>query len=502
MKIHALVFALLLGVPAVTPLAQAASGPTADRGFADLAKKVSPAVVNISTFARPRMGGRSGMMSGEDLFRRFFEEFYGGRMPPGGRPGPGPGPEEEDAPVPPKGKAVPFGLGSGFIIDANEGLILTNFHVIQGAEEVKVQLKEEEADLILAEVIGRDPELDIALLKLKSKTKLTAIALGDSDAIDVGEYVIAIGNPLGYGHTVTHGILSAKGRRNPEFRLGKYLQTDASINPGNSGGPLINMKGEVIGINNAIDARGQAIGFAIPINAVKSILPELKAKGTVTRGFLGVTAADLTPDVAEQLKIDPKLRGVVISDVGRGTPAEKAGLKPYDVITAVNKEKVMSASDLTLKIVSVPVGGEVTIQYVRGGKEKETKAKVAERPTAGAPIQPGRPPREPAPRGTKIEDFGFEVAELNERNAREFGIPENEAKNRQVVVTDLDYGKAAAAAGLGRGDIILDVAGKPIKTVSDITQALEGKKGKSILIRIKRFDRQGSSAVSVVVLGG
>ena len=310
------------------------AGQNLERGFADLVKKVIPGVVNISTYARPKLpqgyyhyGGPNGQ---NELFQRFFEEFFGGRMPtPRGKRQVEPHDDEDDSEgsaQAPKGKAVPIALGTGFIIDANEGLILTNNHVVQGAEEVKIQFREEETDLVPAEIIGRDPEIDVALLKVKVKTKLTAIPLGDSDAIDVGEYVLAIGNPLGYGHTVSHGILSAKGRRNPEFRMGRYLQTDASINPGNSGGPLINVRGEVIGINNAIDARGQGIGFAIPINLVKGVLAQLKTRGTVSRGFLGVSATDLTPDIAEQLNISSKLKGVIVSNVQPGGAAATAGI--------------------------------------------------------------------------------------------------------------------------------------------------------------------------------
>jgi serine protease Do len=321
----------------------------------------------------PRFPGQGS--PGDDQFRRFFEEFFGGRL---GENIPVPG---QPRMIPKKfEKTVPLALGTGFVIDASEGLILTNHHVIQNAEEVKIQLVEEDQDLIPAEIIGKDPELDVALLKVKTKMKLNSISLGDSDAIDVGEYVVAIGNPLGYGHSVSHGILSAKGRRNPEFKLGKYLQTDASINPGNSGGPLLNVKGEVIGINNAIDARAQGIGFAIPINMVKAILPQLKTKGSVSRGYLGVSAGDLNPETIEQLKLKPNTKGVLIVDLPKGQPADRAGLKPFDVITEVNGMKVMNAQDLTAQVTSIPVGQIAKISYLRNGKEKTIEVKVAERP--------------------------------------------------------------------------------------------------------------------------
>ena len=492
-------------------LGNVAYAQTLDRGFADLAKRTIPGVVNISTYARPHLQTAPGMYGNgmgaggqEELFRRFFEEFFGGRMPPGPRGAPGQGEEDgsDDNNGPTNGprgsKALPVALGTGFIIDANEGLILTNHHVIQGAEEVKVQFKEEDQELIPAEIIGKDPELDVALLKVKTK-KLVALPLGDSDAIEVGEYVLAIGNPLGYGHTVSHGILSAKGRRNPEFKMGLYLQTDASINPGNSGGPLVNTKGEVIGINNAIDARGHGIGFAIPINLVKSILPQLKTKGTVSRGFLGVSAVDLTPDVAEQLHIDPKLQGVLIADIAQGAPAAKAGIKPYDVITAVNGEKIRTAQDLTAKVVSIAVGSNAKVTLVRAGKEKTIDMLVAERPVQGQ-----------APRVSKEKDssaavtfatFGFKAQEIGAQNAADFGIPPQSLNGKKaVIVSDLEYGKAAANSGLDRGDWILDVANKEIKNLADLNHAFKSVKGKSAMLRVKRFDSEGNEFVSVVVL--
>lgn len=392
-------------------------------------------------------------------------------------------------------KSVPLGLGTGFVIDASEGLVLTNNHVIQNAEEVKIQFVEDDNELIPAEIIGRDPELDVALLKVKAKTKMTAISMGDSDAIDVGEYVVAIGNPLGYGHSVSHGILSAKGRRNPEFRLGRYLQTDASINPGNSGGPLLNMKGEVIGINNAIDARAQGIGFAIPINLVKAILPQLKSKGSVSRGYLGVSAGDLNPEALEQLKLDPKTKGVLIVDLGKSTPAEKAGLKPFDVITSVNGVKVTNAQDLTVQVTAVPVGHMAKIVYLRQGKEKTVEVKVAERPTEGVVQGPRRPGMPPAPReeqGSSFEEYGFSVENHMDKN------------ESRVIVTELAYDGPAANSGLARGDIILNVVKEgnnyAVKNVNDLAQQLKAANGKSVMLRIKRYGPQGDGVVNVIVL--
>ena len=469
-----------------------AYGQNLERGFADLVKKVIPGVVNISTYARPRFQQYGyGSDAQSELFRRFFEEFFGGRVPPpGGRAGPGHniGPpqdnEDEQPRVAPKSKSVPVALGTGFIIDAGEGLILTNNHVVQGAEEVKIQFREEESDLVPAEIIGRDPELDVALLKVKSKAKLTAIPMGDSDAIDVGEYVLAIGNPLGYGHTVSHGILSAKGRRNPEFRMGRFLQTDASINPGNSGGPLINARGEVVGINNAIDARGQGIGFAIPINLVKSVLSQLKTKGSVTRAFLGVSASDLSPEIAEQLNINPKLKGVIVSDVQPGQSADHAGIKPYDVITAINGEPILNSSDLTLKVSGSTIGKTIKLDLVRAGKPKSIEVKLNARPTE-AELAAGAGGRS---HSSSFDDYGFKVAEASLGG------------RKGVSVRDVAPESPAAQSGLSTGDFILDVAGREVHSIAELERALKTAKGNSILVRVKRFDPSGNEFVSVVVL--
>jgi serine protease Do len=495
--------------PVVEPILSVGGGASnayaqnLDRGFADLAKKVMPGVVNISTYVRPRMarpqfGG--GLQGRDEMFQRFFEEFFGGRMGPPNRMMPrGEDESEEESSAPKAGKPVQTALGTGFIIDEKEGLILTNHHVIQGAEEVRVQFKEEDSELAPAEIIGRDPELDVALLKVKNG-KLTSIPMGDSDAVEVGEYVLAVGNPLGYGHTVSHGILSAKGRRNPEFRMGKYLQTDASINPGNSGGPLINMRGEVIGINNAIDARAQGIGFAIPINLVKAVLGQLKSKGSVSRGFLGVSVADFTPEIAQHLQLDSKLRGVIVSDLTAGSPAAGAGLKPYDVITSVNGEKITNAQDLTGKVTSIPVGEKAVIEFYRAGKMKSVTVKVAERPVAGMPI---RNKKEKAFKGAQsaYSEFGFHVADISPQNASRYGVPPEVLKGKcAVVVSEIEYNKPAANSGLARGDLILDVGGKEVRTVVDLDKLLKDLHGKSAMIRVKRFDSNGGEWVSVIVI--
>jgi serine protease Do len=274
----------------------------------------------------------------------------------------------------------PLSLGTGFIID-KDGTLLTNYHVIRGADEIQVQFTEDPNEKpVTAQVIGTDPELDIALLKVKTKLPLTAIALGDSDQLEVGEFALAVGNPFGQGHSVTHGLISAKGRTTSELPLANYIQTSAPINPGNSGGPLVNLKGEVIGINNAIDARAQGIGFAIPINAVKKILPTLKEGGKISRGYLGVLVAPLDTQMASELGVKKGAKGAVVSQAEPGLPAFKSGIRPYDVITHINEQIIQSPSDLMGAVAATAAGKSINVKILRDGKEKEFSVKLAQRP--------------------------------------------------------------------------------------------------------------------------
>ena len=256
--------------------------------FVNLSKKMIPSVVNISTVTTVKSPFLQG--SPDDVLRKFFGDLF--RQYHRGGAGRDGEDDDETAQSLPRGGSPKLpkamSLGTGFIIDPS-GLILTNNHVVADADEIKISFTEASDEKPTdAEVVGRDPEIDVALIKVKDKQGMVAASFGDSDALEVGEYVMAVGNPFGQGHSVTHGIISAKGRTAPDFPLANYLQTDAPINPGNSGGPLINLKGEVIGINNAIDQRAQGIGFAIPINIVKKVLPQLRAKGIVARGYIGV----------------------------------------------------------------------------------------------------------------------------------------------------------------------------------------------------------------------
>lgn len=411
--------------------------------FVELSKRLVPSVVNIyttQTVQNPYGGPQA------EMYRRFFEQFFGEDFGgPGGAPM---GPQTRKA----------TSLGSGFIIDDKEGLILTNYHVIADADEVKVILTEEDADRegIDAKVVGGDAEADVALVKIKTNRKLTAASLGDSDVLQVGEWVMAVGNPFGHGHTVTKGIISAKERVVlPMSQFANYLQTDTPINPGNSGGPLINTAGEVIGINTAINAAAQGIGFAIPINYVKRILPELRSKGAVTRGFIGVNISELNPKLAAGMKLPKNTRGVVVSEVIEGEPGAKGGLQRYDVILSINDKHIVDGRQLVNTVSSFVPGTTIHVKVLRAAKEKELKIVVGKRPTREKLTQRSGPGKAMQPK----LNLGMQVSELDEDARKELGLP---AGMRGVVVESVADGGAAEEAGLEPRDVITEVDQKPV----------------------------------------
>jgi len=323
--------------------------------FAKLAEKLKPAVINISTTMvvkqSPFFKDRPSPFGEEDPFREFWERFFGGEIPR----------EFETK-----------SLGSGVIIN-KEGYIVTNNHVVENAKEILVTLSNEKE--YEAEVIGRDKKTDLALIKVDAKEDLPVAPLGDSDKLKVGEWVIAIGNPFGLAETVTAGIVSAKGRVIGAGPYDDFIQTDASINPGNSGGPLFNFWGEVVGINTAIIATGQGIGFAIPINMAKAIVSELKEKGRVTRGWLGVAIQEVTSQLAESFGLEEK-KGALVAQVFKNGPAEKAGIEQGDIILEFDEKEIDDSRDLPRIVASTPVGKTVTIKVFRNGKALTEKLKA------------------------------------------------------------------------------------------------------------------------------
>ena len=424
--------------------------------FSSLAEMVSPTVVNIRTVKTIKGGGRvfrhfRGPFREDDRFRDFFDRYFG-----------------EDQPRDFKQRS----LGSGFIID-KEGYIVTNNHVVENADKIEVILNDEkEFD---AEIVGRDPNTDIALIKIKSGGKLPVAKIGNSDDLRVGEWVVAIGSPFGLEHTVTAGIVSAKGRFIGSGPYDDFIQTDASINPGNSGGPLINMQGEVVGINTAIIASGQGIGFAIPINLAKGIVDQLKNSGEVTRGWLGVGIQPLSKELGEYYGVRNG-NGVLVTEVFTGDPAAEAGIKSQDIILEVNGKKIESTRDLTRMIAGIGVGDTAEIKVLRDGKEMTFKVEIDRREDARISAK-GSGKEEPA------DELGIRVSGITPEIAERFNMRETDG----VIVSGVLAGSKGEEAGIMAGDIIKEINHIAISRAEDFEAALRKvKKGETISMFIRR----------------
>ncbi len=422
--------------------------------FVALAKKMKPVVVNISTTQVSEAHGTQefGNPFGEDdPFNDFWRRFFGGPIPRG--------PQRQRS------------LGSGFIIDG-DGSILTNNHVVENAQKIVVKLADDEE--YEARVVGRDAKTDIAVIKINAKRALAAAPLGDSEHLEVGEWVVAIGNPFGLDSTVTSGIVSAKGRHIGQGPYDNFIQTDASINPGNSGGPLINLRGEVIGINTAIFSRSGTnigIGFAIPINLVKEILPQLRGKGKVTRGYLGVLIQKVTPDIAESLGME-KGYGALVANVSKDGPAEKAGVKVGDVIVEFDGKEIKDSGELPIIVARTPVNKTVRMKVLRDKKEVTLTVSVGElkeEEVAAAVPEKG--------------ELGMTVQRLTPQIAESLGLEKADG----VVVTAVEPGGAADDAGIRRGDVIVEVDRKPIRSLDEYKKSIAGiRKGKGVLFLVRR----------------
>jgi serine protease Do len=439
-----------------------ATNPTsalvAPGSFTEVANAVSPAVVNIRAEKVIKGGGPvfrhfQGPHGEGDPFQDFFERFFGNRPPR---------------------EFKERSLGSGFFID-QEGHIVTNNHVVEDADKIKVKLKNgKEYD---AEIVGRDPKTDIALLKVKGLSDIHALVLGDSDALKIGEWVVAIGSPFGLEHTVTAGIVSAKGRVIGSGPYDDFIQTDASINPGNSGGPLVNMKGRVVGINTAIFSRSGGnvgIGFAIPSSLARDIIDQLMETGSVTRGWLGVSIQDLSPDLADYYGVKDG-KGALVGEVFQGDPADKAGIKEKDVIIEVEGKKIEDSRDLSRTIAQVPVDKKIEIKVLRGGKERTFNVTIAKRTEEKETLAMKAPEEE--------KDLGMSVSALTPEIARQFGISETEG----VVVVEVQEDGPAYQAEVQEGDLILEINHEPIKTLKDYQEEIEGiAEGETVSFLIKR----------------
>lgn len=409
--------------------------------FSNLIKAIKPCVVNISTtmtikgpgFTDPFTGPYSPFRDffGNDFFERFFGDL-------------------------PKREFKQRSLGSGFIID-KDGYILTNNHVVEKATSIKVKLSDgKEYD---AKVIGKDAKTDIALIKINARHDLPVAKLGDSDRLEVGDWVIAIGNPFGLEHTITAGIVSAKGRVIGAGPYDDFIQTDASINPGNSGGPLFNINGEVIGINTAIVATGQGIGFAIPINMAKDMLHSLKTKGKVVRGSLGVRIQEVTPEIAKNFGLKEP-QGALVADVIEGSPADKAGIKSGDIIVSYNGKDIKNRDVLPKLVAATEVGKKVKVGIIRDGKRIDLEVVVGELQDETI-VASKKPDVE--------KDFGLVVQNITPEIARHLKLKDT----RGVIVTEVQPDSPANNADIREGDIIIKIGKKTIRNVNDFKEALK-----------------------------
>ena len=464
MFIPALLFLVSLGF-SPSP-AQAQQAITTDT-FAELAKKTGAAVVNISTERKVKNqateffnqmpsgpGGQNPFAPG-DPFQEFFKKFFG------------------EMPKTFKTRS----LGSGFIIEPS-GVILTNNHVVEGADKITVKLfggKE-----FKATIKGRDSKTDLALIQITNPPPdLPFLTLGDSDAVRVGDWVMAVGNPFGLSNTVTQGIISAKGRVIGAGPYDNFLQTDASINPGNSGGPLLNLQGEVVGINTAILASGQGIGFATPSNMATWVIPQLKAKGKVTRGMLGVEVQSVTPELAKSFGM-AEAKGALVAEVNAGSPAEKAGIKQGDIIIEFNGHPISEMNDLPRLVADTAPGTKASVKVLRDGKEKTlnlTVSELTEERQASEAKEEG---------GGENNPLGLLVKDINPELARRFHLRDTKG----VLVEGVEPDSAAADAGIQPGDIVMEIDNQAINTVKDFQTAVDRlKKENFARLLIKRQGR-------------
>jgi len=435
--------------PASRPAGGAVS--TSLVNFADVVERINPAVVNIDATTRGRDNrGRRGRPGAPDPQDPFEGPFDFGM------------PRNHDQNAPRRG------AGSGFIIDA-DGSILTNNHVIDRAERITVKLSDGRS--LRARVIGADPDTDIALIKVDGQTSLPVAPLGDSSSLRMGEWVCAIGNPLGYEHTVTVGVVSFLGRKLFDVSLDNYIQTDAAINFGNSGGPLINARGEVIGINAAISSRASSIGFAVPINGASAVLPQLRARGRVSRGYMGVGLRDVDADLERSLKLTVD-HGALVQDITAGSPADRAGLRPYDVITSLDDRSIANDDQLIREISARAPGSSARLRLVRDGKDQILTVKLAERPLRdhGDKADTSPAPAE-RPKGDGDALLGLTVRDIDRQTADRLELPK---QVQGVLITRVEPMSSSFDGGIERGTVLLEINRQRIETTGDYRRVAKG----------------------------
>jgi serine protease Do len=434
--------------------------------FAPLARQLLPAVVNISTSqAAPARANRPDAPDMPQAppgspFEEFFREFFRNRPGPGG---PGQGPGGPDQPPRRRGQS----LGSGFILDAS-GIVVTNNHVIDGADEINVILHDNTS--IRAELMGTDPRTDLAVLRIKTDKPLHAVRFGDSDNAQVGDWVVAIGNPFGLGGSVTAGIVSARGRNIGQGNYDDFIQTDAAINRGNSGGPLFNLQGEVVGINTAIyspSGGSIGIGFSIPANLARNIVAQLQDGGKVRRGWLGVNIQQLTDEIAESLGLPSGTRGALVARVQEDGPAAQGGIRNGDVVLRFNNQDVREMRNLPRIVAETPVGREVPVVVWRDGREQTLSVKVGELPAE--PQQAAATTGPSGQRATELTGLGMRVAPLSSETRERFGLKPDQ---RGVVIVEVAPNSPAAERELRPGDVVVEVQQERVNTPDELQRRL------------------------------
>ncbi|MBI3802642.1 MAG: DegQ family serine endoprotease [Nitrospirae bacterium] len=446
-----------------------------EQTFVEISKAVTPAVVNISTTRVIKGGGEGGGEEGGGgppgfpFDDPFFRRFFGDQAPRRGQP-------------PPRERKAQS-LGSGVIVDS-DGLIITNNHVVAKSDEIKVLLGDKRE--FKGKLIGSDPKSDIAVIKIDAKD-LPTIPWGESDKLQVGEYVLAIGNPFGLNQTVTMGIVSAVGRANVGIAdYEDFIQTDAAINPGNSGGAMVNTHGELVGINTAIFTQSggyMGIGFAVPSKMAHTIMDSLVKNGKVVRGWLGISIQEITPQLAKEFGLKES-KGALVGDVLPNSPAEKAGFKRGDIIVQYNNQPIENSTQLRNMVAQTGVGTRAKVRVVRDKKEKDLELTIEEQPKD---VGKSGETEQPAEEGASTALSGLEVRNLTPEITKQLGLGRNE---KGVVITRVESGSVAEEVGLQRGDLIMEVNRKPVRNTEDYDAILSKiKKDESVLLLINRQGR-------------
>jgi serine protease Do len=430
------------------------------KAFVNVVKQAKPAVVNIKV-EKTTTGNYPGQLGPEDMFNHpFFDQFFGPQF-------------RRQQPKPREYKQ--HGQGSGFII-SKDGFILTNNHVVEGADSIKVTLSDDRD--FEAKVIGTDPQTDVALLKIEDPENLPVLPLGDSANLEPGEWVIAIGNPFGLSQTVTVGVVSATGRSSVGISdYENFIQTDAAINPGNSGGPLINGRGEVVGINTALFSKTggyMGIGFAIPINMVKSIEDQLQKEGKVTRGWLGVVIQNVDKDLAESFGLK-QVGGILISEVQKDSPASAAGLQQGDVILRLDGVELQDVSDLRNRVALLQPGSKAMVDIMRSGREKKIQISIGEQPANFSKRGPG------SSGDQFLDQYGLTLQELTPELAKKFDYEQDSG----LIISDVTSGSPAEAAGLKPGQLVEEVNRERVRNLKELDDVLKQSKSDKILLRVR-----------------